>query len=51
MYLKSDIRPPKSLDSMIFELLINFPKLSLFRRLDFILKYINHLQQTETKMG
>ena len=40
----SDIQLPKSLNSMIFELLINFPKLSLFQRLEFILAYINHLQ-------
>ena len=47
----ADIWLPKSLNSMIFELLITFPKLGLFRRLDFILTSINHFQQTETKNG
>ena len=47
--LITDIRSPKSLNSMIFRHLINFPKLSLFRRLKFILTFINRLQQTETK--
>ena len=45
------IRLPKFLNSIIFEILINFPKLSLVRRLNFILTFINHLQQTETKSG
>ena len=49
LYSFTDIRSPKSLNSMIFELLITLPKLSLFRRLKFILTSINHLQYTETK--
>ena len=37
-----DIRSPKSLNSIIFELLITFTAPSLFK---------NHLQETETKNG
>ena len=46
-----DIRSTESLSSMIFEIFINFPKLSIFQRLKLILTYIKHLQQTETKNG
>ena len=45
------MRFPKSSNWMIFELLITLPKLSLFRRLKFVLTYINHFQHTETKNG
>ena len=44
IYTISDIRSPKSLNSMIFELLISFKKQSIFRSLNFILTAINHLQ-------
>ena len=43
-----DIHSPKSLNSVIFELLISLPKVNIFQRLKFILTSINHLQQTET---
>ena len=46
-----DIRSTKSLNSIIFELLITFPKLSLFRCLNFILTYINGLKNTEMENG